>query len=98
MSGDSKGIPRGPDRPYDPKDIYGGVWGACEPPGEDTSGRGSAPRPPGAPAPPPASKERASFTRPESKADEGPEISADDAGASARSETPQPKKPGEAQR
>ena len=95
MSGDSKGIPTGPDRPYDPKDIYGGVWGSCEPPGEDKSGRGSAPRPPGAPAPSRASSEPKSFARPEREKDEGPEIAADDAGA--RCESPQPKKPGVAQ-
>jgi hypothetical protein len=95
MSGDSKGIPVGPDRPYDPKDVYGGSWGTCEPPGEDTSGRGSAPR---APAPSPAPHEHATFTKTERDEDEGPEIAADDAGASARSETPQPKKPREAKR
>jgi len=93
MSGDNKGAATGPDRPHDPKDIYGGVWGPCEPPGEDTSGRGSAPRPPGAPAPSAAPHESVSFTPPESDEDEGPQIAADDAGASARCETPQPRKP-----
>jgi hypothetical protein len=91
MSGDRKGIPVGrPDRPHEPKDIYGGVWGPCEPPGEDTSGRGSAPR---APEPPvaPVAREPLTFTRPEGEEDDGPEIAADDAGASARCETPQPK-------
>jgi hypothetical protein len=94
MSGDSKGIPAGPDRPHDPQDIYGGLWGPCEPPGEDTSGRGSAPHAPGAPASR-VVREPLTFTRPESEEDDGPEIAADDAGASARCETPQPKKPGD---
>ena len=98
MSGDHKGIPAGPDQPHEPKDIYGGVWGPCEPPGEDTSGRGSAPRAPGAPEPAPAPREPLTFTKPEGGEDEGPEIAADDAGASARCETPQPKKPHETRR
>jgi hypothetical protein len=94
MSGDSKGIPAGPDRPHDPKDIYGGVWGPCEPPGEDISGRGSAPHAPEAPGQSALPGEHASFDKPKSEEGEGPEIAADDAGASARCETPQPKKPG----
>ena len=101
MSGEHKGIPAGPDQPHEPKDIYGGVWAPCEPPGEDTSGRGSAPRAPGAPgahAPAAAPHEPVTFTKPEGEENNGPEIAADDAGASARTETPQPKKPREAQR
>ena len=93
MSGDDKGTPVGPDRPHDPKDIYGGVWRPIEPPPEDKSGRGPAPRPPGAP-PAKAPREPLTFTKPEEDEGEGPEIAADDAGASARTETPQPKKPG----
>jgi hypothetical protein len=100
MSGGSKGIPAGPDRPHDPKDVYGGVWGPCEPPGEDVSGRGSAPHAPGAPAQSSLPGEQASFgpenAGPKREEDQGPEIAADDAGASARCETPQPKKPGAA--
>lgn len=96
MSGESKDIPAGPDRPHKPKDIYGGVWGPCEPPGEDKSGRGSAPRPPGAPAP--AEGEPSTFTRPAGEEDQRPDIAADDAGASARTQTPQPKTPGEKSR
>jgi hypothetical protein len=98
MSGDSKGVPVGsPDRPHEPKDIYGGVWGHCEPLGEDTSGRGSAPRAPGSPAPgapAPGAREPLTFIKPEGEENDGPEIAADDAGASSRSETPQPKTPG----
>jgi len=98
MSGEHKGIPAGPDQPHEPKDIYGGVWAPCEQPGEDTSGRGSAPRAPGAPAPAAAPREPLTFTKSEDEETNGPEIAADDAGASARTETPQPKKPNEAQR
>jgi hypothetical protein len=96
MSGVRKGSSAGPDRPHEPKDIYGGVWAPHEAPREDTSGRGSAPRPPGAPEPAPAGvpREPLTFIRPEGEEDNGPEIAADDAGASARCETPQPKKPG----
>lgn len=105
MSGDHKvTTPAGPDQPHEPKDIYGGVWAPCEPPGEDTSGRGSAPRAPGAPvapgapAPAAAPREPLTFTKSDDEETNGPEIAADDAGASARTETPQPKKPPEVPR
>jgi hypothetical protein len=39
----------------------------------------------------PVAREPLTFTRPEGEEDDGPEIAADDAGASARCETPQPK-------
>jgi hypothetical protein len=89
MSGEEKGFPAGPNRPYKPKDVYGGRWSPGEA-REDESGRGSAPRPPGVPAPDEA-LEPASFTPDPDDAD----IAADDAGASARTEEPQPpaKKP-----
>jgi hypothetical protein len=77
MNGDQKGVPCEPDKPHDPNDVYGGRWAPGEVP-EDRSGRGSAPRPPGAPITTQA--EPQSFT---------PEP--DEAGAGARTHTPRTK-------
>lgn len=70
------------------KGVYGGVW-SSDAPREDKSGRGSAPRPPDAPN----ASEGKSFTGSDSPAadEEEPQVAADDAGASARTETPQRK-------
>lgn len=80
MSGDQKGVPCEPDRPHDPNDVYGGRWSPSEVP-PDRSGRGSAPRPPGAPPPRKAGEPPSFQPRP----DQGPGIAADDTETNARS-------------
>lgn len=75
----------GPNEPHKPDDVYGGTW-SSEGPREDPSGRGSAPRVPGAQPPEPRSFSKDGSKR---EPDEGPDIAADDAGASAKTQTPQ---------